>query len=507
MRTAGLRFSLGIVEVPAAWHKVERGVIACVKGPAVLKERAKEIAAIVAVCDIAIVCLSFFCAFAVRCYVLPAWNSSLPSVKLSDFLWLPVLSVVIFSILLRWGGVYDSLRNRGMLDIGILVARPVILGGLILGSMIFFIQAKYFSRTLFGLFLAFVYVLLMTEKVMIRIAQRQSRRRGFNYRNVLVVGINEGSLRVADTLTESKDYGFRVAGFVNGPGQEYVQVDSYKVFGSIDEIAKIVDREIIDEIIFALPIDELGMCESQLLKCEEVGTKIHIRADFAHSIFSRTYLGTVAGIPILTLASTPHAATDVLLKRLMDILVSLVALLIAVPIMILISVLIKCDSKGPILFRQVRLGLNGRRFVLLKFRSMIHHAEQARASLQGLNEMSGPVFKIARDPRVTRMGSFLRRTSLDELPQLWNVLRGDMSVVGPRPPLPSEVNKYERWQRRRLSMKPGLTCIWQANGRSRVDFDEWMRMDMEYIDNWSISRDIKIILKTIPAVLFARGAR
>jgi exopolysaccharide biosynthesis polyprenyl glycosylphosphotransferase len=254
-------------------------------------------------------------------------------------------------------------------------------------------------------------------------------------------------------------------------------------------------------------MEHLARCESQLVKCEEVGIKIHIRADFAHSIFSRTYLSAVSGIPILTLASTPHAGTDIFLKRLMDIAASFAGLVVAAPFMLLVGLFIKLDSRGPVLFRQVRTGLNGRRFVLLKFRSMTHDAEHQQDALNGLNEMSGPVFKLRMDPRVTRVGAFLRRTSLDELPQLWNVLMGDMSLVGPRPPLPSEVSRYQRWQRRRLSMKPGLTCLWQASGRNEIDFDEWMRMDMEYIDNWSLSRDIKIILRTIPAVLFAKGAR
>jgi len=195
------------------------------------------------------------------------------------------------------------------------------------------------------------------------------------------------------------------------------------------------------------------------------------------------------------------------LKRLMDILTAFAGLLVSVPLMVIIAVLIKLESKGPVLFRQTRAGLNGRRFVLLKFRSMVDDAEHQRAALEVLNEMSGPVFKLTRDPRVTRVGAFLRRTSLDELPQLWNVLKGDMSLVGPRPPLPSEVKRYERWQRRRLSMKPGLTCLWQTSGRNEVDFDEWMRLDMEYIDTWSLTKDVKIILKTIPAVLFARGAK
>jgi exopolysaccharide biosynthesis polyprenyl glycosylphosphotransferase len=471
----------------------------------VLKERANEVAAAVALADMALLCASFFIAFAIRSWALPQLHHELP--ELGRFIWLLGVSIPTFYILLRFGGVYDSLRTQSFFDLPFLVAKPVVLGGLFLGAVIFFSQAKYFSRSLFGMFLVIFYLLVLGEKIVLRVVQRVARRRGFNYRNILIVGINEGAMRVADALTQSRDFGFRVAGFVNGFAQEYAETDRYKVLGSIQEISQIVDREIIDEIIFALPMDQLARCESQLLKCEEVGTKIHIRADFAHSIFSRTYLSAVSGIPILTLASTPHAGTDIFLKRLMDIAASFASLVIAAPFMLVIGFLIKLDSQGPVLFRQVRTGLNGRRFVLLKFRSMTHDAERQQAALEDRNEMSGPVFKLRSDPRVTRVGAFLRRTSLDELPQLWNVLMGDMSLVGPRPPLPSEVSRYERWQRRRLSMKPGLTCLWQASGRNEIDFEEWMRLDMEYIDNWSLSRDIKIILRTIPAVLFARGAR
>jgi exopolysaccharide biosynthesis polyprenyl glycosylphosphotransferase len=472
-----------------------------------LKERAKEVAAAVALADMLLLCLAFLVAFQIRFHLLPRLDSSLRTAHISNFVWLLVLSLPTFHILLRLSGVYESLRTRAFLDLPLLVAKPVALGGLFLGAAIFLVQAKYFSRALFILFLLLFYLFLFVEKLLLRASQKVARRRGFNYRNVLIVGINEGAMRLADALTEGRDFGFRVAGFVNGLGQEYVEADRHKVLGDLHDIPRILDREIIDEIIFALPIDQLAGCERQILKCEEVGIKIHIRADFAHSIFSRTYLSAVSGIPILTLTSTPHAASDIFLKRLMDILISSLALIVAAPAMLVIALLVKLDSRGPILFRQVRTGLNGRRFVLLKFRSMNHDAERQRAALEERNEMKGPVFKLSRDPRVTRVGGFLRRTSLDELPQLWNVLKGDMSLVGPRPPLPSEVKQYERWHRRRLSMKPGLTCLWQTRGRNQVDFDEWMRLDMEYIDNWSISQDVKILLRTIPAVLFARGAK
>jgi exopolysaccharide biosynthesis polyprenyl glycosylphosphotransferase len=186
------------------------------------------------------------------------------------------------------------------------------------------------------------------------------------------------------------------------------------------------------------------------------------------------------------------------------------AFLIAVvlsPLMLGIALAIRLTSPGPVLFPQIRCGMNGRLFKLLKFRTMVENAEALRKDLEDRNEMSGPVFKIADDPRVTRVGRWLRRFSLDELPQLFNVLKGEMSLVGPRPPIPAEVQSYERWQRRRLSMKPGLTCFWQIGGRNQIDFEEWMELDLKYIDNWSLKLDIIILLKTIPVVLLGRGGR
>ncbi|PYR93204.1 MAG: hypothetical protein DMF84_09400 [Acidobacteria bacterium] len=173
----------------------------------------------------------------------------------------------------------------------------------------------------------------------------------------------------------------------------------------------------------------------------------------------------------------------------------------------LIALAVKLTSRGPVLFKQVRAGANGRPFVMHKFRSMCEGAESLQAELAGANEMSGPVFKIRNDPRLTPLGRFLRRSSFDELPQLWNVLRGEMSLVGPRPPVPSEVIRYEAWQRRRLSMKPGLTCLWQVSGRSEIaDFDQWMKLDLQYIDSWSLTLDLQILARTVPAVVTGRGA-
>ena len=471
-----------------------------------LRERAKEVTAVVVFADLALLGVAFAAAYALRSWGLPAWLPIPPPSSPMNLGWLLLLSIPTFGFLFRLGGVYESMRTKSLRQMTWIVVRSIALGGLFLGSTIFLFHALDVSRIFFGLFLTTFFLLVLAEKTGIRLVQRHARRRGFNYRSVLIVGVNEDSMRIADAVTANRDYGFRIIGFVNGFGQDYAQADSYKVLGSFDDLPGILDRHIVDEIVFSLPVDEIARSESAIRKCEELGLKIHIRADFVHSIFTRAYLGDVSGIPILTLASTPHFAADIVLKRMVDVVVSLAALILTAPLMGVIAALVKLDSQGPVLFRQVRIGLNGRRFVFLKFRSMVHDAERQRRALEGLNEMKGPVFKIRNDPRVTRVGTVLRRTSLDELPQLWNVLKGDMSLVGPRPPLPSEVKQYARWQRRRLSMKPGVTCLWQIKGRNNIDFDEWMKLDMHYIDNWSLGLDFKILAKTIPAVLFSRGA-
>jgi exopolysaccharide biosynthesis polyprenyl glycosylphosphotransferase len=222
--------------------------------------------------------------------------------------------------------------------------------------------------------------------------------------------------------------------------------------------------------------------------------------------FSKVELEEFDGTPLLSFARTPTSYPLMLLKRSVDVAVALILLMIGLPIILLVALAIKISSSGAVLYRQTRCGLNGRQFTLYKFRTMFEGAHDRRKELLHLNEMDGPAFKLRRDPRVTLFGRFLRKFSLDELPQLWNVLRGDMSMVGPRPPIPEEVAQYARWQRRRLSMKPGLTCLWQISGRNNLDFNRWMELDLEYIDSWSPLLDLKILVKTIPVVLSGRGA-
>jgi exopolysaccharide biosynthesis polyprenyl glycosylphosphotransferase len=363
------------------------------------------------------------------------------------------------------------------------------------------------SRSWILLFAVLSALFLLTEKIAIRLTSRYVRSRGLNYRTVVVVGTNPAALALARSIDTHRFWGFRLLGFVrSGDSVPADFTPSHPVLGGLEDIPHIVERHPVDDVIFAVQRRELDHMEDLFEILQELG----IRTRFAMNLFphheARVQLEELDGVPLLTFSTTPTSQLQLLAKRGLDVAVSLLVLLLGLPLVVLVALAIKITSGGSVLFRQTRCGLNGRRFTLYKFRTMVHDAEVQRRELEHLNEMKGPVFKLRRDPRVTRLGRLLRKFSLDELPQLWNVLRGDMSLVGPRPPIPEEVAQYQRWQRRRLSMKPGLTCLWQVSGRNELDFDRWLELDLQYIDSWSPMLDFKILLKTIPAVLSGRGA-
>ena len=270
-------------------------------------------------------------------------------------------------------------------------------------------------------------------------------------------------------------------------------------------LSRLLESHVIDEVIFAVEHARLAALEDMLLLCDADGVRTRVAVDFFPHVNSEVYLDRLDQTPLLTFAAAPHDEIRLFAKRIVDVFLAAAGLLLLSPVLGLVALTIRATSPGPAIFSQVRCGLNGRRFVFYKFRSMVDNAEEMKESLSHLNEKA-VAFKIANDPRLTGIGRYLRRFSIDELPQLWNVLRGDMSLVGPRPAVPSEVERYERWQRRRLRMRPGLTCLWALEGRDTLDFETWMRKDMEYIDNWSLALDWKIIFRTIPRVLSGRGA-
>lgn len=333
----------------------------------------------------------------------------------------------------------------------------------------------------------------------------QARKRSPTY-NILVLGGAVEAAPFVETVLRNPQWGLHVAGVLVPDTEDITSVHGVRVLGRIGQLGEVVDRENIAQVFMTGRAWDTTTLRLVGDKCEEVGVTFSMDANFLGLSIARADVNDLGGWSVLSFSSTPSDGGALLVKRVLDVIGAIVGLLLVTPVLIVTAILIKLEDRGPVFFVQERSGLYGRTFPMYKFRSMVIDAEAKKSELAGQNEMAGPVFKIARDPRITRIGAFIRKTSIDELPQFWNVLRGEMSLVGPRPPIPSEVARYERWQMRRLSMKPGLTCIWQVSGRNKIGFEEWMRLDLEYIDNWSLFLDLKLISMTIPVLISRKGA-
>lgn len=480
-----------------------------------LKEKARIVAGGLLLVDLSLVVVAFFLSFWMRSGLLPALGL-VPSDLYPLRLYLPLLPIV----LLIWGGLtltfhlYHSQRTASLLVEIWDIARVSIAATLVLTLVIFLFQLDrrllgddQISRLWILLFVTTTFLLISARVVIVRLTARWVRSQGYNYRTVVVAGTNETARKIARRIDQHPHWGYRILGFV-AENQESAspEIDPRLLLGELDDLADIVEDNVVDEVFLALGLRELSRLENLLLQLEEQGVRTRLALDLFPHAKARVQIGTLEELPLLTYSTTPTSELRLLGKRLTDICISLVVLGLSLPAMLVIAIAIKIASSGSVLYRQTRCGLRGRRFTLLKFRTMVEDADQQLEQLSHLNEMGGPVFKMKQDPRITPVGRWLRRLSLDELPQLWNVLKGDMSLVGPRPPVPDEVSAYERWQRRRLSMRPGMTCLWQIHGRNEIDFDRWMQLDLEYIDNWSPMLDLKILARTIPAVLSGRGA-
>ena len=360
------------------------------------------------------------------------------------------------------------------------------------------------SRPFVVLFAIYAWIFLCLFRINAARVIGAVRRRFGTAHFVMVVGSSQSARNIGEALEKSRDYGVRLIGFLDEePGQVELSL-SYEQY-PLSRLRELLRQHTIDEIIFAVDSGRLARMEDVFLLCDEEGVRTRLVVDFFPHVNSQIYLDQLGDIPLITFSAAPHDELRLLLKRVTDVLLAAAALALLSPVMFLIALLIRVTSPGPAIFRQVRCGLNGRRFVFYKFRSMCDKAEELQSSLMYLNRKS-TAFKIPNDPRLTAIGRLLRKFSVDEWPQLWNVLKGDMSLVGPRPAVPGEVELYQAWQRRRLRMRPGLTCLWALAGRDTLDFDTWMKMDMQYIDTWSLTLDWKILLRTIPRVMTGKGA-
>jgi exopolysaccharide biosynthesis polyprenyl glycosylphosphotransferase len=321
----------------------------------------------------------------------------------------------------------------------------------------------------------------------------------------IIVGTGENARRVADLIFNSPEMDTRLVGFLDFQRQGFWRYRDVPLLGHPESFEGMVAESQIDALFWAVEPEDITNSKNLMETAEKMGVRVFVMPNLYHPKLARVRPSYINGMPALVYRSEPESQLPLVLKTVIDKVGAAVGLILAAPLMLLTALIIKLDSRGPVFFKQTRSGLNGKPFGLYKFRTMCCDAETRKKSLLPKNEMSGPVFKIKEDPRVTGVGRFLRKFSIDELPQLLNVIKGEMSLVGPRPPLPQEVRQFEPWQHRKLSVRPGLTCLWQVNGRNAVDFDEWMRLDLQYIDNWSLWLDAKILAKTFPAVMKGSG--
>jgi exopolysaccharide biosynthesis polyprenyl glycosylphosphotransferase len=356
---------------------------------------------------------------------------------------------------------------------------------------------------------AIAFLLIMTMRMLLRLNLRRLRLHGHNLKTLLIVGGGPRARWFVNEVKKRNDLGYRIIGYVdddtnfNGHG-----VKGVPRVGNVDDLQQLVANNVIDEVFVALPIkSQYSQIEAAITQLEEQGIMVHMFTDHFPHRLARSHASEFEGAPLLSLHSAPPVTWRTEMKRMLDIAVGSALLILLAPLIALAALAIKLDSEGPVFFIQERVGFNKRRFRMIKFRTMCIDAEARMHELEHLNEKSGPIFKITNDPRTTRVGKWLRKTSVDELPQLINVVLGDMSIVGPRPLSVRDASRMEvAWQKRRFSVKPGLTCLWQVSGRSNLSFEQWMELDLEYIDHWSLGLDGLILLRTIPAILLARGA-
>lgn len=426
--------------------------------------------------------------------------------SLRDYIWfylvsLPVI-LLFFSYNSRWKPVHQW---RDLPEQLLIVLEQLAVIAFTIGFTSFMFKLDV-SRSLIMAYLAILFLVMLTVRlVMLAFFRIQGTRNG--QRHVIVVGNDEKIVEIGGKIASYAELGFTVIGYVTDlPVGE--RPAGLPVLGSTDDFQRILEQEVVDEVVcIGSEKKDLEIFEKIAPLCEEQGIVTRLSLGFFPHAISRTSLDFIDDQPFLAFSPVPQQVLGLMVKRFLDILGGIAGLILSLPFFIVVPLLIKLTSRGPIVYRQVRCGLYGRRFTMYKFRSMVDGAEDILWEIKHLSEMTGPVFKMRHDPRVTPLGRFMRKTSIDELPQFYNVLRGDMSLVGPRAPLPEEVGEYTRWQRRRLSVKPGLTCLWQIAGRNEIDFHEWMKLDLKYIDNWSLWLDLKILLLTVPTVLLCRGAR
>lgn len=470
--------------------------------------------------DNLIIILAFFLSYffrdqfleILRSFGFAAFSTSLGLAPIDSYLVVIAIAWPLFNLILEMLGAYRSMRLVTSWQLFRMSLYASVLVFFSLGAVFYFLKLNL-SRSFVGIFCGISGFGLFFERFTILRLLRYFRIRGKNYRNILIVGTGAQARKMYFEIGRQEEFGLKVAGFVDMT-KDHMKCEVYdlqaRIIADVSNFESALKKYAIDEVLFTDIIESQGAIKELAEIAVEEGVRVTLAADlFSLEIF-KSDLSYFGKVPLLHYHPSAGASDslDHVTKRIIDLSFSALGLIFFSPVLFVIAILVKFNSPGPIFFKQKRVGLNGRIFTLLKFRSMVDNAEEMLEQLLSQNEMKGPVFKISNDPRVTPLGRFLRKYSLDELPQLFNVFKGDMSLVGPRPPLPSEVTLYKRKYRKRLSMRPGLTCTWQVSGRNNIpDFEKWAELDLEYINNWSLRRDFELLLKTVPAVLSGSGAK
>jgi exopolysaccharide biosynthesis polyprenyl glycosylphosphotransferase len=463
--------------------------------------------------DIVITAFSFVAAYFIKRHALPQNLTNLSNDP--NYYVILLMAVITWYISLNWMGMYISYRQSLFYQFFVKIIKSALLGMVLLNIALYTIHIQHISRLLMGIFLVLNISLLTLSKFIIYKTLRKIRSRGINTRNVLIIGSRERAKDAIRAVEENRDTGYKVLGCfdIERDTMGLSVKNGHRVIGTIEDMKEFLEKNVVDEMVFAMPMKLIQNAGRYLALAETMGVKVRIIPDWQldHLMYqpgiAEIRIEDFLGLYTMSLQTTPPNDGKLFIKALGDFTVAMILMLISLPVFLFFTVAIKLFAEGPVFYKQERLGLSGRKFTLYKFRTMVENADELLEDLKKKNEADGPAFKIKNDPRIIPwIGTFLRKTSLDELPQLINVLRGEMSLVGPRPPLPSEVVEYSIWQRRRLSMKPGLTCFWQISPRRNdLSFNEWMRLDLKYIDTWSLFNDLKLIVLTLRAMLFGAG--
>jgi exopolysaccharide biosynthesis polyprenyl glycosylphosphotransferase len=456
--------------------------------------------------DIGVTAVALVCAHLIRSrfipLVLPSRSALYP---FRDYVAFVAAGVVVFPLLAAMIRAAD-LRRVSVRQAFSEALSVTLVGTLVSAAFLYIVKAEYVSRSFVIVFAFCECASLIAGRLWLWPGSQHLWPNAHRERHFFIAGTGSRAIELSERLLEDATSGNKVVGFVATAADDArTQLHGLPVY-SAEAACEVLRNHIVDEVHFAVSSDELAKLETFVLRCEEEGVQIRLCLDFLPHSVSRVYLEYLQEIPLLTMSSAPDNDIALITKRIADVVISVAMVAVLSPLLLLIALLVKLTTPGPVLYAQTRCGLGGRPFTLYKFRSMVVGAEAMLDDLAAHSEVDGPVFKMSNDPRCTSIGRWLRKWSFDELPQLWNVLRGDMSLVGPRPPIPEEVAQYATWHRRRLRMRPGLTCLWAVEGRNALKFERWVQLDIEYIERWSLWLDIKILLRSIPVVLSGRGA-